>query len=115
MACRLLDIGFSAENKASSDDVFTLPDSEEQSFSQYLTEMGPNPSTYGEVTTLGARQLFYYMGMTTKERDHPPTHQPDTIVFCDLGMGRGKLVVQAFLELIGIITPLIKILNRNKL
>jgi len=47
------------------------------------------PSTYGEVTPLGARQLFHQMGMRNR-RD---------IAFFDLGSGAGKLVVQARLEL----------------
>lgn len=47
-------------------------------------------STYGEVTELGARQLFYYMNMKT--------FAEETISFFDLGSGNGKLVVQAFLE-----------------
>eukprot|EP00980_Cylindrotheca_fusiformis_P013087 scaffold3281_cov129-Cylindrotheca_fusiformis.AAC.6 len=49
------------------------------------------PSTYGEITPLGARQLFDEMEM--QERKH------DDIVFMDLGSGAGKLVLQAYLEL----------------
>ena len=48
-----------------------------------------NPETYGEVTQLGARQLFYYMKMFNNDKIH----------FIDLGSGNGKLVVQAYLEI----------------
>jgi hypothetical protein len=51
------------------------------------------PSTYGEVTSLGARQLFDRMGMTT------PTTETSDVFFMDLGSGAGKLVAQANLEL----------------
>lgn len=47
------------------------------------------PATYGEVTNVGARQLFDYMGII----DDPGS------VFVDLGSGCGKLVLQAGLEL----------------
>jgi hypothetical protein len=76
------------------------------------------PSTYGEVTSKGARQLFHHMGMmttTNNSKNIPSTtddeddttisnhnHQEDDkddIVFVDLGSGRGKLVMQAFMEL----------------
>ena len=53
----------------------------------------PKPSTYGEVTSLGARQLFYYMGMTDD------FNNKDSIVFFDLGSGVGRLVMQAYMEL----------------
>lgn len=92
---RMLDIGYANDaDNSSKNNMFSLPESDKTPFSQYLTELGPNPSTYGEVTTLGARQLFYYMGMTSDE-----TQSDDDIVFYDLGMGRGKLVVQALLEI----------------
>ena len=51
---------------------------------------GPGPSTYGEITILGARQLFNYMEMTREKQGD--------IVFLDLGSGVGKLVMQTFLE-----------------
>jgi hypothetical protein len=51
------------------------------------------PSTYGEVTSVGARQLFQQMGMETERESNKE------IVFFDLGSGAGKLVVQAHLEL----------------
>ena len=55
------------------------------------------PSTYGEITKLGARQLFSYMKVK-EERD---------IVFYDLGSGTGKLVVQAYAEL----PPLLRVVG----
>jgi hypothetical protein len=79
------------------------------------------PVTYGEVTTAGARSLFYYMGMTgnpkrcsandketihcntttttTGDESAPPPPVVGDIVFVDLGSGVGKLVMQAYLEL----------------
>jgi len=52
------------------------------------------PSTYGEITELGARQLFHYMGLTSSDI------QANTeSVFMDLGCGNGKLIVQAYMEL----------------
>lgn len=53
----------------------------------------PKPSTYGETTPLGARQLFHYMGMTSDGLDN------EDIVFVDMGSGVGKLVMQVYLEL----------------
>jgi hypothetical protein len=50
------------------------------------------PSTYGEITPLGVRQLFHHMGMTS------PIRKTD-MAFIDLGSGAGKLVAQAYLEL----------------
>ena len=96
VATRLLEIGFHSDDSLSSSSnsgVFTLPEAEDSTlFAQYSSgsDFGPNPSTYGEVTTLGARQLFYYMGMSRGDSDK--------VIFYDLGMGRGKLVVQALLE-----------------
>lgn len=52
--------------------------------------LGPNPSTYGEVTPAGARHLARAMGLDTL--------RSDIIVFMDLGSGVGKLVAQAYLE-----------------
>lgn len=52
------------------------------------------PATYGEITPLGARQLFGAMGLHgASSRNYPPAH------FFDLGSGTGKLVGQAILEL----------------
>ena len=53
------------------------------------------PSTYGEITFLGSRQLFHYMELT--EDDASEKSQPCT--FMDLGCGGGKLLVQSYLEL----------------
>jgi len=80
LAQELLDIGWSQ-----SDDSFTLPDE--------LMASRDGTLTYGEVTVLGARQLFYYMGLLTTN-----VNQNGTTVFCDLGSGKGKLVTQAYLE-----------------
>ena len=55
------------------------------------------PGTYGEVTTIGARQLFYHMGISGTEA--PTDKEDEPIVFMDLGSGVGKLVVQAYMEL----------------
>ena len=52
------------------------------------------PSTYGEITTLGTRQLFGAMGLL----DGNPNTSP-VCHFVDLGSGAGKLVGQAVLEL----------------
>lgn len=49
------------------------------------------PSTYGEITPVGIRQLGRAMGIDDIEH-----HQPS--YFIDLGSGVGKLVVQAYLE-----------------
>ncbi len=49
------------------------------------------PSTYGEITLRGARQLFHYMELTNK--------QTSDVVFMDWGSGTGKLVAQACLEM----------------
>lgn len=73
-------------------------------------------TTYGELTALGARQVFYHMGLLSspppppstntieKEADDQLSHdtQPhngnDRVVFVDLGSGTGKVVAQAYLE-----------------
>lgn len=66
---------------------------------------GPNPSTYGEITILGARQLFHHMRLThnnihrkvangiNRNNERPKYH------FYDLGSGGGRLVIQSYLEL----------------
>lgn len=62
--------------------------------SLYASEGGEEshkPSTYGEITSLGARQLFHHLGLT---RQNANNYQ-----FFDLGSGGGRLVVQAHLEL----------------
>ena len=119
---RLLDLGYHDDTNNNDDndettsstgyDVFSLPQAEEATFAQFTSSAtaaalggGPSPSTYGEVTTLGARQLFYFMGMTKttacrgSDNNNNNDHKDDALVFYDLGMGRGKLVVQALLEL----------------
>jgi len=54
-------------------------------------ETGHLPSTYGEITDLGARQLFDYLGLlANEEADY---------TFVDLGCGSGKLLVQSYMEL----------------
>lgn len=72
------------------------------------------PSTYGEVTSLGARQLFDYMGMTQaativsstlgassnmQSNNLRSNGERDEMVFVDLGSGAGKLVAQSYMEL----------------
>jgi hypothetical protein len=50
------------------------------------------PSTYGEITRLGSRQLFHQMGMHEGKTNNDMN-------FMDLGSGAGKLVLHAYLEL----------------
>ena len=69
------------------------------------------PSTYGEITPLGARQLFGAMGLydynRNRKRQHSDSDADDAddadddggAHFYDLGSGTGKLVAQAVLEL----------------
>ncbi len=52
------------------------------------------PSTYGEITTMGTRQLFGAMGLLDDNSNTTPNCH-----FLDLGSGAGKLVGQAVLEL----------------
>ena len=54
---------------------------------------GQRPSTYGEITTLGARQLFDYMGLVMALPE-----KIEELTFVDLGCGNGKLLVQAYME-----------------
>lgn len=56
---------------------------------------GGRPSTYGEITELGARQLFHYMGLSSTSIDK----DGDNLIFVDLGCGNGKLMMQAYMEL----------------
>jgi hypothetical protein len=62
------------------------------------TYISARPSTYGEITSLGARQLFHGMGMKATLRDFE-TQSSNDIVFYDLGSGAGRLTVQSYLEL----------------
>eukprot|EP00536_Pseudo-nitzschia_multiseries_P009755 jgi/Psemu1/24203/gm1.24203_g len=61
------------------------------------------PSTYGEITPLGARQLFGAMGLlgdsTGRRGRQRQQQQQQSAHFFDLGSGAGKLVGQAVLEL----------------
>lgn len=64
-------------------------------------EGGKSPSIYGEVTSLGARQLFGYMGMCSGPFSPRRAGQggSEEMTFYDLGSGAGRLVVQSYLEL----------------
>ena len=71
------------------------------------TTMIMKPSTYGEITPLGARQLFGAMGLYDYNRNrNRKSHHSDSdadddggAYFYDLGSGTGKLVAQAVFEL----------------
>ena len=60
-----------------------------------LSSLTMKPSTYGEITPLGTRQLFGAMGLLDRDigRSSAACH------FVDLGSGAGKLVGHALLEL----------------
>ena len=63
-----------------------------------------DPSTYGEITELGARQLFQRMGLFHRKtkwlnNNDDDVDDDDRFVFYDLGSGVGRLVVQAYMEL----------------
>eukprot|EP00978_Attheya_sp_CCMP212_P047357 scaffold421326_cov62-Attheya_sp.AAC.1 len=67
-----------------------------------------NPSTYGEITELGARQLFWYMKLlrnddnveeTTTTTTTTKASSSSNVQFYDLGSGAGKLVLQTYMEL----------------
>ncbi len=51
------------------------------------------PSTYGEVTVRGARQLFHFMDLYNRNHE-----KENKVEFWDLGSGVGRLVVQSFIE-----------------
>lgn len=62
------------------------------------------PSTYGEITSVGVRQLMGAMGLTSSPYHRPEESDvvddcPTAIHFFDLGSGAGKLVCQMALEL----------------
>jgi len=67
----------------------------EEKYEDKVLLRDPRPSTYGEITELGARQLFWHMdiaplkNMVSKSR----------VNFFDLGSGTGKLVIQAYMEI----------------
>jgi hypothetical protein len=57
--------------------------------------------TYGEVTSLGVRQLAYEMGIATMEECSVMTHtnhNTNDVVFYDLGSGVGRLVTQMYFD-----------------
>ena len=67
-----------------------------------ITMVPRKPSTYGEITSLGARQLFGAMGLLEYPRNQPRQQNQQRrrpVHFFDLGSGTGKLVGQAVLEL----------------
>ena len=68
---------------------------EQDEFDAETTIALGKPSTYGEITPLGARQLFGAMGLF----DYPRKQQRRPAHFFDLGSGTGKLVGQVVLEL----------------
>ncbi|KAL3920357.1 MAG: hypothetical protein SGARI_006963 [Bacillariaceae sp.] len=58
-----------------------------------------NPSTYGEITTLGTRQLLQAMDLFAATKNKEENN--NDIHFFDLGSGVGKLVTQVAMELGG--------------
>lgn len=63
-----------------------------------------SPSTYGEITELGARQLFKYMHLisTTKptlEKVRRCKKEQEQFSFADLGSGNGRLLIQSYMEI----------------
>ena len=86
-------------------DGFEISNEEEQLMNGINNSKGSghNPSTYGEVTTLGARQLFHFMKLikdkNSKDSDDDDDFRNSNNHFIDLGSGNGKLVVQAHLEI----------------
>jgi hypothetical protein len=79
---QVLQMGWSAS------DGFQIPQEETSVMDD--EEAKYSPSTYGEITELGSRQLFYYLHLLDEKEE---------VVFLDLGSGVGKLVVQAYMEL----------------
>jgi hypothetical protein len=63
--------------------------------------VGQRPSTYGEITELGSRQLFHYMGLglNSENSENSGNIGGEEEVFVDLGCGNGKLLLQAYMEL----------------
>jgi hypothetical protein len=72
----------------SASDGFQIP--QEETSVMDGEEAKDSPSTYGEITELGSRQLFYCLHLLDEK---------EKVVFLDLGSGVGKLVVQAYMEL----------------
>jgi len=54
-----------------------------------------NPTTYGEVTNHGSRNLFRHLKLSD-------LHAEEKSVFLDVGSGVGKLLVQAYMDLPGV-------------
>ena len=71
-------------------DGFGIPE-EELTTIDNAEENDSNPSTYGEITELGVRQLLYYMKVSE-------TPGEEGVSFLDLGSGVGKLVAQVYME-----------------
>jgi SAM-dependent methyltransferase len=89
-------------------DGFSIPQEEEKSINTLMSsnETGRLPSTYGEITQLGARQLFSYMKLRSdistlqsSNKKMESINDETKISFVDLGCGTGRLLVQAYLEL----------------
>lgn len=76
------------------DDYKMLVGNTPNSISSGISPSTLKPSTYGEITTLGTRQLFGAMGLF-----HSNRNSIQDCHFVDLGSGAGKLVGQAVLEL----------------
>jgi SAM-dependent methyltransferase len=55
-----------------------------------------DPSTYGEITATGTRQLLHAMGLLLKQKH---TDENNAVHFYDLGSGAGKLIAQVAMEL----------------
>ena len=77
----------------SSFTVDTTPLSTTSSTSSY------RPSTYGEISPKGVRQLFHAMKLTSPNAHDTNSSPSSSTVFVDLGSGTGKVVVQAALEI----------------
>mmetsp|Transcript_21457 Transcript_21457/g.32613 ORF Transcript_21457/g.32613 Transcript_21457/m.32613 type:complete len:321 (-) Transcript_21457:126-1088(-) len=63
-----------------------------------------SPSTYGEITELGARQLFKYMQLIpvvkpTLEKVSDFKKEQGLFSFADLGSGNGRLLIQSYMEM----------------
>jgi hypothetical protein len=69
---------------------------EQDIFDEATSKARRKPSTYREITSLGARQLFGVMGLLDCQQQK---QQQRPIHFFDLGSGTGKLVCQVILEL----------------
>lgn len=58
------------------------------------------PATYGEITTIGARQLYFHMGLKGGfYHNCPENNSSGKIVFCDMGSGVGRFVMQTYMEI----------------